>query len=51
MMTTTDEMVDKTFAATVELGLVPRGHIVVMIAGAPVGVPGTTNLIKAEVLK
>jgi len=50
-MKTTDEMIDKTLAATVKLGLVPRGHKVVIIAGAPVGVPGTTNLIKAEVLQ
>jgi pyruvate kinase len=50
-MKTTDEMIDKTFAATVKLGLVPRGRKVVIKAGAPVGVPGTTNLIIAEVLR
>jgi len=50
-MKNTDEMIDKAFAATLKSRLVERGQKVVITAGAPVGVPGTTNLIKAEVLK
>jgi len=46
-----DEMMKTTFQAVLESGLVKRGQKVVVTAGHPVGVPGTTNLVKAEVLK
>lgn len=46
----TDEMIKKTFQAVVKSGLAERGQKVVITAGIPVGVPGTTNMIKAEVL-
>ena len=47
----TDEMIKKTFQAVVKSGLVERGQKVVITAGIPVGVPGTTNMIKAEILQ
>jgi len=50
-MKNTDEMIDRAFMIALKSGIVKRGQIVVITAGVPVGVPGTTNLIKAEVLK
>ncbi len=50
-MKNTDEMIDRAFKIALQSGIVKRGQIVVITAGVPVGVPGTTNLIKAEVLK
>jgi pyruvate kinase len=50
-MKDTDEMIDRAFKIALQSGIVKRGQIVVITAGVPVGVPGTTNLIKAEVLK
>lgn len=47
---TTDEMMEKAFAAARRAGLVKRGDTVVITAGVPLGIPGTTNLIKAEIL-
>ncbi len=46
----TDEMMKTTFQSVLESGLVKRGQKVVVTAGVPVGVPGTTNLVKAEIL-
>ncbi len=50
-MTNTDDMMDKALEAVLKSGLVQRGEKVVITAGVPVGVPGMTNLIKAEGLK
>ena len=50
-MKNTDEMIDRAFKIALQSGLVKRGQRVVITAGVPIGVPGTTNLIKAEVLK
>jgi len=44
-------MIDRAFKIALQSGIVKRGQIVVITAGVPAGVPGTTNLIKAEVLK
>ena len=49
-MRNTDEMMDKAFAAALKSGLIRRGQKVVITAGAPVGISGTTNLIKVDVL-
>jgi len=46
----TDEVIDQAFKLALESGLVKRGQKVVITAGVPVGVPGTTNFIKAEIL-
>jgi pyruvate kinase len=34
-----------------KLGLASRGDRVVIIAGVPISIPGTTNLIKVEVVE
>ena len=49
-MRDTDEMIDKALTEALKSGLVQRGQKVVITAGVPVGVPGTTNLIKVDVL-
>jgi pyruvate kinase len=46
----TDSMIDAAKRAVVEAGLAARGDRVVVVAGVPVDVPGTTNMIKADVL-
>jgi pyruvate kinase len=48
---TTDEMIDRAFQAARKSGLAKRGQKVVITAGVPLGVPGKTNLVKAEVLR
>ncbi|MBM3304926.1 MAG: pyruvate kinase [Candidatus Aminicenantes bacterium] len=47
----TDEMVAAAMKAAKKAGLVRKGQTVVITAGVPTGVPGTTNLIKAEIVK
>jgi pyruvate kinase len=46
-----DEIVKSAFKAALNSGLVKKGQRVVITAGAPVGEPGTTNLIRAEALE
>ena len=45
-----DTMIGKAKDAVVEAGVAKRGERVVIVAGVPVDVPGTTNMIKADVL-
>ncbi len=47
---TTDEMIACAKAAATASGLAPRGSMVIITAGVPVGSAGATNLIKAEQL-
>lgn len=47
----TDDMIEKVFLASLKSGLVRLGERVVITAGVPVGVPGTTNLVKVKVLE
>lgn len=44
----TDEMIDMSIRLSLEKGLIKKGDIVVITAGQPVGIPGTTNLIKVH---
>ena len=46
----TDTMIGKAKDAVVTSGIANRGDRVVVVAGVPVDVPGTTNMIKADVL-
>lgn len=46
----TDEMIAKAKGAVLASGLAQKGERVVIVAGIPVDVPGTTNIIKAGVL-
>jgi pyruvate kinase len=46
----TDTMIGRAKDAVVAAGVAQRGDRVVVVAGVPVDVPGTTNMIKADVL-
>jgi pyruvate kinase len=46
----TDEMMEKALNEALKSGLAQRGQRVVITSGVPVGVPGSTNLIKVHVL-
>jgi pyruvate kinase len=46
----TDAMIQAAKDAVVATGVAQRGDRVVVVAGVPVDVPGTTNMIKADVL-
>jgi len=46
----TDDMMEKAKAAAKEAGLVKAGDTVVITAGVPIGVPGKTNTIKADII-
>ena len=46
---TTDEMLGKAIEASLESGLINPGDLIVLTAGVPVGVKGTTNLLKVHV--
>lgn len=45
----TDELIDKTVSKAMEYGQISKGDLVVITAGIPVGVGGTTNMIMAHV--
>lgn len=47
----TEEMMEEAKDKALKSGLVNFGDVVVITAGVPIGVPGTTNLIKVEILK
>ena len=46
----TDELVDQAVAAAESAGLVRSGDLVVLTAGVPVGVSGTTNMIQVRMV-
>ena len=46
----TDELIDKSVATARAAGFVRDGDLVVITAGVPVGVSGTTNMIKAHLV-
>ncbi|WFD10832.1 pyruvate kinase [Tepidibacter hydrothermalis] len=48
--TSTDEVIDNSIKASLEAGYIKNGELVVITAGVPVGVVGTTNLIKVHVI-
>jgi len=45
----TDEMLERSKRMPKELGMASKGEKIVIIAGVPIGIRGTTNLIKVEV--
>ncbi len=47
---TTDKMIQQSIDAALDEGLIESGDMVTVTAGAPVGMPGTTNLIKVDVV-
>lgn len=46
-----EDMIEQAKQKALKSGLVKKGECVVITAGMPIGVAGTTNLIKAEILK
>lgn len=49
-MESTDEMIDKSVEVAQEKGVIKSGDVVVITAGIPVGLMGTTNLIKVHIV-
>ena len=49
MKTSTDELFDAAVEAAMQEGLCQDGDLVVLTAGVPLGIPGTTNLLKVAV--
>ncbi len=49
--TNTDELIEHAIAVSVEKGYLNHGDLVVVTAGVPLGMSGTTNLIKVETVK
>jgi len=47
----TDDMVDKAVQRTLKSGIVRKGDPVVITAGIRVGLPGSTNLLRATIVK
>jgi pyruvate kinase len=47
----TDEMLERSKRIPEELGMASRGDRIVVIAGVPISIPGTTNLIKVETVE
>ncbi len=46
----TDEMIYEAITSALEKKLIKNGDLVVITAGVPVGMPGTTNLLKVHVV-
>ena len=46
----TDEMISAAIKASLSANLIKAGDLVVITAGIPVGVPGTTNMLKVHVV-
>lgn len=49
-MTTTDELFQHAVDCATEAGLLETGDLVVITAGVPVGISGTTNLLKVHIV-
>jgi pyruvate kinase len=47
----TDDMLERSKKMPKELGLASTGDKIVIIAGVPISIPGTTNLIKVEIVE
>ena len=46
----TDELIEQCIQAALQHDYIHRGDLVVLTAGGPVGTPGTTNLLKVEIV-
>ena len=49
-METTDEVFEHAAHCSVATGIVEKGDTVIITAGVPIGISGTTNILKAEVV-
>jgi pyruvate kinase len=50
VITNTDELMESAVNHSLRSGFIRNGDLVVITAGVPVGVPGTTNLLKVHVV-
>ncbi len=48
--TGTDEVIDRSIISAMDKGFVKQGDLIIITAGVPVGVGGTTNLIKVHTI-
>jgi pyruvate kinase len=44
-------MLERSKKMPKELGMATRGDMIVIIAGIPISIPGTTNLVKVEMVE
>lgn len=49
--TNTDELIDHAVETALKYGYIDHGDLVVLTAGVPLGVSGTTNLLKVQVVE
>jgi len=49
-LTSTDDVIDRSVERALQVGYIKRGELLVITAGVPVGVSGTTNLIKVHIV-
>ncbi len=47
----TDDMLERSKRIPKELGIASAGDKIIIIAGVPISIPGTTNLIKVEIVE
>jgi pyruvate kinase len=47
----TDQMLEESKRISKDLGMASPGDRIIVIAGVPISVPGTTNLIKVEIVE
>ena len=50
MSSSTDEVIDSSIHVAIENGYVDEGDLVILTAGIPVGVTGTTNMLKVHTI-
>jgi len=48
--TSTDEMIEESIETSLSANMIKFGDLVVITAGIPVGVPGTTNMLKVHIV-
>lgn len=49
-LTTTDELLEHAVARAVDIGMLGHGDLAVITAGIPLGVSGTTNMLKVQIV-
>ena len=49
-LSSTDDVIDKSVEKALQVGYIKRGELIIITAGVPVGVSGTTNLLKVHIV-
>lgn len=49
-MHSTDDIIDKSVEKALELGYIENGDLIIITAGVPVGISGSTNLLKVHIV-